>query len=121
MNNFIVFISKVMIVFGLLLPVTGHASILEDYQESYKMYLAATACMAAYRDRVGGFARDALRNSPKVEIGSENAGIGIVVNPGLNVPANSAANGARPAGAARRSISEPGEKLGMTLIAISEI
>ena len=65
------------------------------------------------------FARDALRNSPKVEVGSENAGIGIIVNPGLNVPANSAANGARPAGVVKRSLSD--EKLGMTLIAISEI
>jgi hypothetical protein len=67
------------------------------------------------------FARDAQKNSPKVELG-----FGITQSPGINVPANSAANGALPPGGQarpreKREISEPVEKLGMTLIAISEI
>lgn len=61
MNKYVAFISKVMIVFYLLLPVAAHASALTDYEESYKIYLAATACMAAYSDRVAGFSLDALQ------------------------------------------------------------
>jgi len=60
-NNYALFIGKVIFVFFLLLPAAGHANALEDYEESHKMFLAATACMAAYSDRVGGFAVDALR------------------------------------------------------------
>jgi hypothetical protein len=66
------------------------------------------------------FARDAQRNSPKVELG-----FGITQSPGINVPANSAANGALPPGGVarpeKRDVSSSTEKLGMTLIAISEI
>ena len=60
MNKFVAFIGKCIIVFWLLFPADGHASVLDDYEESRKMYLAATACMAAYSDRVGSFAFDAL-------------------------------------------------------------
>jgi hypothetical protein len=73
------------------------------------------------------YARDALRNSPRVELGTDAAGIGILVNAGQNVPPNSAANGAPPPGGRparlRKRAMEPeaGEKLGVTLIAISEI
>jgi hypothetical protein len=69
------------------------------------------------------YASDGLRNSPRIELGTENAGIGILQNAGSAVPANSAANGARPAGVARRSVPEGVEekKLGMTLIAVAEI
>jgi hypothetical protein len=72
------------------------------------------------------FASDALRNAPRIELGTELAGVGVIQNAGSNVPTNSAANGARPAGAvARRSLMEgasaPEEKkLGMTLIAVAE-
>jgi hypothetical protein len=66
------------------------------------------------------FARDAQRNSPKIELG-----FGITQSPGINVPANSAANGALPPGgiarAEKRELPGGVEKLGMTLIAISEI
>lgn len=66
------------------------------------------------------FARDAQRNSPKVELG-----FGITQSPGINVPTNSAANGALPPGGIarpeKRDVSGGVEKLGMTLIAISEI
>jgi len=68
------------------------------------------------------FARDALRNEPRVEVGTPNAGIGIIVNAGENVPVNSPANGARPPNQpTKRSVEPQVEKLGMTLIAISEI
>ncbi len=61
MKKFVAFSSKVIFVFLLLLPVTGYAGVREDYEESRNIYLAATACMAGYSDRVGGFALDALR------------------------------------------------------------
>jgi hypothetical protein len=71
------------------------------------------------------FARDAMKNTPRIDIGSEDAGVGIIVNAGENVPVNSAANGARPQGQrrrlARRSEPQDDKKLGMTLIAIGEI
>ncbi|HEY3425387.1 MAG TPA: lipase family protein [Negativicutes bacterium] len=60
MNKIIKFISKVIIVCYLLLPGTVQAGALADYEEAHKFYLAATACMAAYSDRVAGFALDEL-------------------------------------------------------------
>jgi pimeloyl-ACP methyl ester carboxylesterase len=60
MNKIVKFISKVIIVCYLLLPVTVQAGALADYEEAHKFYLAATACMAAYSDRVAGFALDEL-------------------------------------------------------------
>ncbi|MBC8014370.1 MAG: lipase family protein [Sporomusaceae bacterium] len=60
MNKVVKFISKLMIACYLLLPVAAHAGALEDYEEAHKHYLVATACMAAYSDRVGGFALDTL-------------------------------------------------------------
>lgn len=43
-----------------LQPVTGYAGALEEYEEARTIYLAAVACTAAYSDRVGSIARDAL-------------------------------------------------------------
>jgi hypothetical protein len=71
------------------------------------------------------FARDAQKNQPKVVLDA-----GITVFPGSAIPVNSAANGALPpttgngAQPAKREIvseSKRGDKLGMTLIAISEV
>jgi hypothetical protein len=69
------------------------------------------------------FARDAQKNQPKVELG-----FGITQNAGVNVATNSAANGQLPAGGVapreKRDIpvtEDKSDKLGMTLIAISEI
>jgi hypothetical protein len=74
------------------------------------------------------FARDAALTQPRIEVS-----FGVTQNAGVNVPANSAANGALPPGQTTRpgqekrsAIPEPeaeptDEKLGMTLIAISEI
>jgi hypothetical protein len=72
------------------------------------------------------FAREAMKNSPKIEMGSEGAGVGIVVNPGLNVPANSAANGepAKKAGerkAKRSEVVAEEDSPKMTLVAITEV
>ena len=73
------------------------------------------------------YAREALKDQPKVELGSEGAGVGIVVNAGVNVPAASAANGAKAPGAAERKVkrsdlvAEESESPKMTLVAITEV
>jgi len=72
------------------------------------------------------YAREAMQNTPKIELGSEEAGVGIVVNAGLNVPANSAANGQNPEGRERRVkrgevVAEESEAPKMTLVAITEV
>jgi hypothetical protein len=71
------------------------------------------------------YAREAMQNTPKIEMGSEGAGVGIVVNAGLNVPANSAANGAPPAGGERKvkrnEVVTEDEAPKMTLVAITEV
>jgi len=69
------------------------------------------------------YAREAMKDSPKVELGSPNAGIGIVVNPGVNVPQGSAAAGS-PAAAEkvkRSEVAEDEESPKMTLVAITEV
>ncbi|KAF2709924.1 hypothetical protein K504DRAFT_247381 [Pleomassaria siparia CBS 279.74] len=76
-----------------------------------------------------GYAREAMKDAPKIEMGSEAAGVGIVVNAGVNVPTASAANGAKPpAGAAaggkkekRAEVVEESEAPKMTLVAITEV
>jgi hypothetical protein len=93
------------------------------------------------RDIVGfrealNFAREAMKNQPKVELGTgaEGSGVGVIVNAGINVPAESAANGAKPAGAEKRKVRrdlgveaergvETEENAGpkMTLVAITEV
>lgn len=60
MNKIVKFISKAIIVYYLLSPVAVQAGELADYEEAHKFYLAATACMAAYSDRVAGFSLDEL-------------------------------------------------------------
>lgn len=69
------------------------------------------------------YAREAMKDQPKVELGSPNAGIGIVVNPGVNVPQGSAAAGA-PAAAEkvkRDEVADEAESPKMTLVAITEV
>ncbi|KZM24178.1 uncharacterized protein EKO05_0007767 [Ascochyta rabiei] len=73
-----------------------------------------------------GYAKEAMKNSPKIEMGSENAGVGLVVSPGVNVPQNSAANGAAAGGkkAKRDEVEvedEGGDAPKMTLVAITEV
>lgn len=73
------------------------------------------------------FAKEAMKNTPELDIGTEKAGVGILQNPGINVPANSPAAGVPQgtaggqAAAGKRSLEERSEKLGITLLAIAEI
>jgi hypothetical protein len=72
------------------------------------------------------YAREAMKDSPKVEMGSPNAGVGLIVSAGVNVPANSAANGAPAAAAAARKakrdeVDDETESPKMTLVAITEV
>jgi type IV secretory pathway TrbL component len=67
------------------------------------------------------YAREAMQNTPKIELGTEAAGVGILQNAGLNVPANSAANGAGPGRAKRSEVIEDSEAPKMTLVAITEV
>lgn len=79
--------------------------------------------LAGFREALA-FARDAQKNQPKIELG-----FGITQNAGMNIPSASASNGQLPPGGVaprqkREAFAEAGaepEKLGMTLIAISEI
>lgn len=95
--------------------------------------LAVTEAMQWIKRDLPGFnaalqyAREAMKNSPKIEMGSEGAGVGIVVNAGVDVPAASAANGAKPPGEAaerkvkRAEVVEESETPKMTLVAITEV
>jgi hypothetical protein len=82
--------------------------------------------IAGFREALA-FARDAQKNQPAVELGTEKAGVGILVRPGINVPTNSAANGVvtGPTGARAKAkrVDEPQseQKHGITLLAIAEI
>lgn len=70
------------------------------------------------------YAREALKDQPKVELGSPNAGIGIIVNPGINVPKDSAAAGLPSAERKEKReevVAEESESPKMTLVAITEV
>ncbi|KAF2182044.1 hypothetical protein K469DRAFT_587901 [Zopfia rhizophila CBS 207.26] len=73
------------------------------------------------------YAREAQKDQPKVELGTgeEGSGVGVIVNAGVNVPANSAANGERPQGERRAKrgevVAEESEAPKMTLVAITEV
>ena len=69
-----------------------------------------------------GYAKDAQKDQPKVEMGTENAGIGMIINPGVNVPADSAAAGSPPAEKRKRDeVVEEEDAPKMTLVAITEV
>ncbi|KAF2202433.1 hypothetical protein GQ43DRAFT_439718 [Delitschia confertaspora ATCC 74209] len=82
--------------------------------------------IAGFREALG-YAREAMKEQPKVELGTgeEGSGVGIIVNGGSNVNKESAANGAKPAGEARRvkrsEVVEESEAPKMTLVAITEV
>ena len=85
------------------------------------------------------FAKEAMKNTPEIDIGTEKAGVGILQSPGLNVPGNTPAAGiptgtgngngggatapaaAAPPAAGKRELEPREEKLGITLLAIREI
>lgn len=70
-----------------------------------------------------GYAREAMKDAPKIELGTENAGIGILVNPGVNVPQGSAAAGTPAAGEKhkRDEVVAEDDAPKMTLVAITEV
>lgn len=68
-----------------------------------------------------GYAREAMKDQPKVELGTEHAGIGILVNPGINVPKDSAAAGASEKKEKRGEVVAEDEAPKMTLVAITEV
>jgi len=98
-------------------PVDNKLAAVESAMDWIKRDLAGFNAALSY-------AREAQKDSPKIELGSEGAGIGIVVNPGINVPANSAAAGS-PEGAERKAkraeVVEDSEAPKMTLVAITEV
>ncbi|KAF2678641.1 hypothetical protein K458DRAFT_422876 [Lentithecium fluviatile CBS 122367] len=98
-------------------PEADRLAAVEDAMQWIKRDLAGFNAALSY-------AREAQKDQPKVELGSENAGIGIVVNPGINVPQNSAAAGT-PAGAEKKAkraeVVEDSEAPKMTLVAITEV
>ncbi|KAF1918303.1 hypothetical protein BDU57DRAFT_472755 [Ampelomyces quisqualis] len=69
------------------------------------------------------YAREALKDQPKIELGSPNAGIGIVVNPGVNVAKDSAAAGTPAAErkVKREEVADETEIPKLTLVAITEV
>ena len=95
-------------------PVDNQLAAVESAMDWIKRDLAGFNAALSY-------AREAQKDSPKVELGSEGAGIGIVVNPGINVPANSAAAGAEGRKTKRAEVVEDSEAPKMTLVAITEV
>jgi hypothetical protein len=90
-----------------------------------KMDAVEAAMQWIKRDLAGfnaalSFAKEAQKDSPKIEMGTENAGIGLLVNPGVNVPKDSAAAGAAKA---KRDevVEEESDAPKMTLVAITEV
>jgi len=84
--------------------------------------------LAGFQEALG-FAREAMKDQPQVELGTgeEGSGVGVIVHGGLNVPVESAANGAKPAGEEHRRVrrsdvvEEEAESPKMTLVAITEV
>jgi hypothetical protein len=63
LKRIVKYIRIIGIVLFLLQPVIVNAGALEEYEEAHTLYLAAVACTAAYSDRVGNLARDALEQN----------------------------------------------------------
>jgi hypothetical protein len=96
-------------------PVEDKLSAVESAMDWIKRDLAGFNAALSY-------AREAQKDTPKIELGSEGAGVGIVVNPGINVPANSAAAGQKAEKKAKRAeVVEDSEAPKMTLVAITEV
>lgn len=65
------------------------------------------------------YAREAMKDAPKIELGTENSGIGILVNPGVNVPKDSAAAGSEKR--KRDEVVSEDDAPKTTLVAITEV
>lgn len=94
-------------------PTDARLAAVESAMEWIKRDLAGFNAALSY-------AREAQKDQPKVELGSEGAGVGIVVNPGINVPQNSAAAGSEKR-TKRGEVVEESESPKMTLVAITEV
>ncbi|KAI4951951.1 hypothetical protein J4E91_003412 [Alternaria rosae] len=91
-----------------------------------KMAAVEEAMQWIKRDLAGfnaalGYAKEAQKDMPKVEMGTENAGVGLLVNPGVNVPKDSAAAGAPAEKRKRDEVVEEEDAPKMTLVAITEV
>lgn len=91
-----------------------------------KMEAVEEAMQWIKRDLAGfnaalGYAKEALKDQPKVELGTENSGVGMIINPGVNVPAGSAAAGASEKKEKREEVVEEQDAPKMTLVAITEV
>ncbi|KAF1831130.1 hypothetical protein BDW02DRAFT_641675 [Decorospora gaudefroyi] len=89
-----------------------------------KMEAVEAAMQWIKRDLAGfnaalSYAKDAQKDQPKVEMGTENAGVGMIVNPGVNVAKDSAAAGT--AKSKRDEVVEEADAPKMTLVAITEV
>jgi hypothetical protein len=90
-----------------------------------KMEAVEAAMAWIKRDLAGfnaalGYAKEAQKDMPKIEMGTENAGVGLLVNPGVNVPKDSAAAGT-PKSKRDEVVEEQSEAPKMTLVAITEV
>jgi hypothetical protein len=94
-----------------------------------KMAAVEEAMQWIKRDLAGfnaalGYAKEAQKDMPKIEMGTENAGVGLLVNPGVNVPKDSAAAGTPPAEKKTKRdevVVEEEDAPKMTLVAITEV
>lgn len=60
MKYLVILLSKILLIVWCVMPVTGYAGAREEYDEAYKVYVAAGACLAAYSDRMGKLAYEYL-------------------------------------------------------------
>lgn len=101
-------------IFGKREPVEDKMAAVENAMEWIKRDLAGFNAALSY-------AKEAQKDSPKIELGSEGAGVGIVVNPGLNVPKGSAAAGSSGKKEKRGEVVTEEDAPKMTLVAITEV
>ena len=100
-------------IFGKRQPAEPKMDAVESAMEWIKRDLAGFNAALSY-------AREAQKDSPKIELGSEGAGVGIVVNPGVNVPKDSAAAGSGEK-VRRDEVVAEDDAPKMTLVAITEV
>jgi len=101
----------------------------EAPQDAPKKHKKNKRDLAGFRTALN-FANIAQKNQPEVELGTPESGVGIIVRPGLNVPADSAAAGESGTLGKRdveENVAEAPEakrddgKMGITLLAITEM
>ncbi len=63
LKKMIKYVYAIIMILLLSQPIIGSAGALEEYKEARSLYLAAVACTAAYSDREGNIARNALEEN----------------------------------------------------------